>query len=605
MATISVIIPIYNSQNHLAKCLDSITNQSLKDIEIICIDDFSNDKSVEILNNYAIKDKRIKIIKLEENKGASYARNIGIDNAQGEYISFIDSDDYIEKNFYELLYKKAKEENADISKGYYRYKNENKIILNINEKIKEEKSNFAFDFCSAIYKSTLIKNNHIYFPPLSDMEDPIFSFTCANKANKIITVKNAYVNIFTHSNSQTAKPVTSKRLKDKIKAYEILLQLADEFNISKNSYGYVLSNWLCALFYNIENLNIKDKLYLQKKIEFFMQKIKYKEAFLYFLKFNNEFIFDIISNKEYKSLIHIDKLIKINQLKREIKQLNNSIDILSNLCDKYAKKYASKEIIKKQYSNKLKIITVVNNYELYNKLFQNNEFIKNCKNIELIDINNVDKNEGISKLYNNFLKKYNFNNEAWLLFCHNDWQLLDDINSIIEKLDKNSLYGPIGAKFFIFKNKYHSAFIGHCIERERNGNKMYKTGELALEFEEVDTFDCQAMLVHSSLIENFNLKFDENLLWDLYIEDFCINSKIKHKIKSFATHIDCCHWSGYHKVPASYYDSLNYVNNKYPNILFSGTCSTIGGMKNIYQKAGYKEYMLHKMRQNIRRTRTK
>ena len=95
MPEISVVIPFYNVQKYLKQCLDSVVNQTFNDIEIICIDDGSSDSSLDILNEYAKKDDRFKIL-TQENKGPSYTRNRGIDTAQGKYLYFMDSDDYIE-----------------------------------------------------------------------------------------------------------------------------------------------------------------------------------------------------------------------------------------------------------------------------------------------------------------------------------------------------------------------------------------------------------------------------------------------------------------------------------------------------------------------------
>lgn len=101
---ISVIVPVYNTEKYLDECLNSVENQTLKDIEIICVNDGSTDKSLEILNNHAGKDSRIKVIS-QENGGVSSARNAGIESSSGSYILFIDSDDFIEtylcKNVYD------------------------------------------------------------------------------------------------------------------------------------------------------------------------------------------------------------------------------------------------------------------------------------------------------------------------------------------------------------------------------------------------------------------------------------------------------------------------------------------------------------------------
>ena len=113
MPKVSVIIPVFNTEKYLRKCLNSVCNQTLKDIEIICVNDSSTDDSLEILKEYAAKDERIKLINFIENKGAAAARNAGIDIARGEYIGFVDCDDYIDLDFYEKLYSKAIELNFE------------------------------------------------------------------------------------------------------------------------------------------------------------------------------------------------------------------------------------------------------------------------------------------------------------------------------------------------------------------------------------------------------------------------------------------------------------------------------------------------------------
>lgn len=111
---VSIIIPVYNTEKYLTKCLDSIINQTLKEIEIIIVNDGSSDNSQKIIDDYSAKDSRVKSI-IKTNGGLSDARNHGIDHVTGEYIAFIDSDDYIESNMMEELYKKAVQYNAEIA----------------------------------------------------------------------------------------------------------------------------------------------------------------------------------------------------------------------------------------------------------------------------------------------------------------------------------------------------------------------------------------------------------------------------------------------------------------------------------------------------------
>ena len=110
---VSVIIPVYNTEQYLRQCLDSVVNQTLREIEIICVDDGSTDKSLFILQEYARSDERVHIIS-QKNQGPGAARNIGLDRALGKYLIFLDSDDWFEKDFLENMVWQAKETNADV-----------------------------------------------------------------------------------------------------------------------------------------------------------------------------------------------------------------------------------------------------------------------------------------------------------------------------------------------------------------------------------------------------------------------------------------------------------------------------------------------------------
>ena len=117
---ISVIVPVYNVEKYLPQCLDSIIASTYRNLEIICVNDASTDGSWEILQQYAEKDSRIKLIDCEQNGGLSYSRNNGLNAAMGTYISFVDSDDYVDPAFFEVLYRSIAENDGDVSVcGYY------------------------------------------------------------------------------------------------------------------------------------------------------------------------------------------------------------------------------------------------------------------------------------------------------------------------------------------------------------------------------------------------------------------------------------------------------------------------------------------------------
>ena len=110
---ISVIVPVYNVENYLPRCLDSIINQTYTNLEILLVDDGATDNSGKLCDEYAQKDNRIRVFH-KENGGVSSARNMGLDNATGEYIAFVDSDDYIDKCMYEIMLNSSVQNNADI-----------------------------------------------------------------------------------------------------------------------------------------------------------------------------------------------------------------------------------------------------------------------------------------------------------------------------------------------------------------------------------------------------------------------------------------------------------------------------------------------------------
>ncbi len=135
---VSVIVPVYNVEKYLKKCLDSLINQTFKDYEIIIVNDGSTDTSQDIINEYVNKYPFIKAFK-KENGGLSSARNVGLDNAQGEYISFVDSDDYVEIFFLEKMYGKAIENNSDVVIcDYYAITDDNKKAMKCHMQMSPE-----------------------------------------------------------------------------------------------------------------------------------------------------------------------------------------------------------------------------------------------------------------------------------------------------------------------------------------------------------------------------------------------------------------------------------------------------------------------------------
>ena len=201
MPKVSVIIPVYNVEKYLKECLDSVVNQTLKDIEIICINDGSTDNSLNILKQYATQDSRIKIID-KPNSGYGHSMNVGIDNAQGEYIGIVEPDDYIKLNMYETLYNKAKELDLDFIKAdFYRFDgDENKTFyyaqidktVNFYNKILTPSENLklfnlTMNTWTGIYNLDFLKKNNIRHneTPGASFQDNGFWFQTFMFAQKV------------------------------------------------------------------------------------------------------------------------------------------------------------------------------------------------------------------------------------------------------------------------------------------------------------------------------------------------------------------------------------------------------------------------------------
>lgn len=222
MLKVSIIIPIYNTEKYLKRCLDSLITQTLKDIEIICIDDYSKDNSLKILNEYANVDNRIKIIVNNENYGSGVSRNRGLEIARGEYIQFVDSDDYLDKNALLELYDYAKKVNAELC--FYKTNiiasQDTKLlrvplgIINSYPKVYSgtellekfvENEDFFYYPCLTLFNRLYLKKNNLFFKNLVIGEGGDFVLRALIHANVTVVNDGKYYNYFIHSESVTGR----------------------------------------------------------------------------------------------------------------------------------------------------------------------------------------------------------------------------------------------------------------------------------------------------------------------------------------------------------------------------------------------------------------
>ena len=264
MPKISIIVAVYNVEPYLKRSLDSLMNQTMEDLEFICVDDCSTDKSLEILKEYEAKDTRFKIITSQVNGGAAVARNKGLDVAQGEYLSFVDPDDALEEKFCEKLYSIAKKTHADIIKGSIKTFNLDGTIQEsrLNKSIRKNKYAFINRWTTAIYKHSIIKENNIRFPEeCRKGQDVVFLNRVLLKSKTIELVDDVYYLNYKRKGSLNAAIIPIESIKSAIKAVKLRYDDLNNSNLyeeDKKSYAYAYSKRMKMLFNTFYQNNTKE-----------------------------------------------------------------------------------------------------------------------------------------------------------------------------------------------------------------------------------------------------------------------------------------------------------------------------------------------------------
>lgn len=215
MNKVSVIVPVYNTEDYLPKCLDSLVGQILQDIEIICVDDGSTDKSIDVIRKYQDNDSRVKLLTQQHSRQGA-ARNLGTKFAKSEYIGFVDSDDWVDKDYFEKLYYAAKKFDSDIALATnVRIGNgKTKKRLDISEEIFVTALAEKFEICkhwqnecptNKIYRRDFLLSNNIVWPEDIFCEDKPFTTEAVYFANGIVTVPGVHYYYYRNPHSTVNK----------------------------------------------------------------------------------------------------------------------------------------------------------------------------------------------------------------------------------------------------------------------------------------------------------------------------------------------------------------------------------------------------------------
>lgn len=269
MPKVSIIVPCYNMEKYVERCLDSLQKQLMEDIEIICVDDKSSDNTLEILNARAEADPRIRVIAQEKNMGVAVARNTGIDNATGEYVGFVDADDYVDIDFYQKLYNHAIKTGAEITKGLLTVVESGKRwIPPTNEHVKNGKIRFCYDFTSAIYKTDFLNKNKLRFMTgVSLGEDITFLITAAHKSNavEICPYATSYYYLIRPGSANTT--MGQDKVDSIINITKYMMDYANnDPNVSVDDYNFILWFLMDVQLKNIIKPALEDKTPLEQSI---------------------------------------------------------------------------------------------------------------------------------------------------------------------------------------------------------------------------------------------------------------------------------------------------------------------------------------------------
>ena len=316
---LSIVVPIFNSKKYLRQCIDSILNQNFKDFELILVDDCSTDSSLNICNSYKQNNSNIKVLHLEKNSGVSYSRNKGIDVAEGEYITFVDSDDFVEKDIYMDSIAKIEKTKVDfVVYGFYEVHKFNKVkrkqrissgrieIKSIMNKIVDDGTLTGFLFpsvCFCIYKSSIIKNNNIKFDTeVFDNEDGLFNLKYSLYSNSIYSISNKNYYNYRFIKKALTYEKYKKNIFNTVNKKILDIQLYNFIDQIKKR-NLTIALWNIINIVRIKDINFVRKINMIKDICYSKEvSDNIKEIDVKNLNKYKKFFLNLIKNRNYKSL---------------------------------------------------------------------------------------------------------------------------------------------------------------------------------------------------------------------------------------------------------------------------------------------------------------
>ena len=410
--SVSVVVPVYNVEMYLKECLDSLINQTFKDIEIICVNDGSTDNSLNILNEYASKDERIKVFS-KENSGPGPTRNYGIDNAQGEYLLFVDSDDWLDLDAIKILYETSKsqdldlliflaEDYDDLQDKFYEEDYYNNVLLpdSFDETVFNHRDIQKYLFSIAVvpynklYRRSMLEKYHIRFPENVLFEDNPFHYEVLLSSRKMSILRKHFVMRRRREDSITSD--IDMKFLDVIEVSNMVPDVFRKHNLFNEYIVQILDFKLryVSMWYGMIDDEFKQQYWQLMHDDFlriyndkqehnlFLNNLvgKYKEFYLAALQSNSYQELDILllSNQlDSKKKYHMD------QINKEKRRLYNRSRVLDSMEDDLLNKNAKVIEEIKRIEAKEKILDIKNdNLERY---FAEKKAYYDARERELVD----------------------------------------------------------------------------------------------------------------------------------------------------------------------------------------------------------------------------